>query len=111
MMAHVELKINERKYQIACDNGQEEHLKKLGDYIENCVQELVTSIGQAGDSRLLVMVSLLIADELSESHSELSTLRGEEGAAARRENEEKLSHTIEGLAERIERVAESLLAT
>ena len=111
MMAHVELEINERKYQIACDNGQEEHLKKLGAYIENRVQELVTSIGQAGDSRLLVMVSLLIADELSESHLELSTLRGEDGAAARQENEEKLSHTIEGLAERIERIAESLLAT
>ena len=111
MMAHVELKINERKYQIACDNGEEEHLKELGDYIENRVQELVTSIGQAGDSRLLVMVSLLIADELSESHSELSTLRGEEGAAACRENEENLSHTIEGLAGRIERVVESLLAT
>ena len=111
MMAHVELEINERKYQIACDNGQEEHLKKLGDYIENRVQELVTSIGQVGDSRLLVMVSLLIADELTESYSELSTLRSEDGAAARLENEEKLSHTIEGLAERIERVAESLLAT
>ena len=110
-MAHVELEINERKYQIACDNGQEEHLKKLGAYIENRVQELVTSIGQAGDSRLLVMVSLLIADELTESHSELSTLRSEDGAAARLENEEKLFHTIERLAERIERVAESLLAT
>ena len=111
MMAHVELEINERKYQIACDNGQEEHLKELGAYIENRVQELVTSIGQAGDSRLLVMVSLLIADELSESHLELSTLRGEDGAVARQENEKKLSHTIEGLAERIERIAESLLAT
>ena len=111
MMAHVELKINERKYQIACDDGQEEHMKKLGDFIEKRVQGLVTSIGQVGDSRLLVMVSLLIADELSESHLELSTLRGEDGAAARLENEEKLSHSIEGLAQRIEHVAESLLAT
>ena len=111
MMAHVELKINERKYQIACDDGQEEHLKKLGDFIERRVQGLVTSIGQVGDSRLLVMVSLLIADELSESHSELSTLRGGNGVAAQLENEERLSQTIERLAERIERVAESLLAT
>ena len=111
MMAHVELKINERKYQIACDNGQEEHLKKLGDYIENRVQKLVTSIGQVGDSRLLLMVSLLIADELSETYSELSTLCDVDGAGTRLEQEEKLSLAIEGLAERIERVAESLLAT
>ena len=39
-MAHVELEINERKYKIACDNGQEAHLKKLGDYLEGRVQEL-----------------------------------------------------------------------
>ena len=111
MMAHVELEINERKYHIACDNGQEEHLKKLGDYIENRVQKLVASIGQVGDSRLLVMVSLLIADELSESDSAINTLRGEDGAVAHLKDEENLSLTIESLAERIERVAESLSAT
>ena len=110
-MAHVELEINERKYQIACDNGQEAHLEKLGDYIEDRVKELVTSIGQVGDARLLVMVSLLIADELLEAYSELSTLRDANGAAGRLEQEEKLSLVIEGLSERIERVAESLLAT
>ncbi len=109
-MAHVELEINERKYQISCDNGQEAHLKKLGDFIESRVQKLVESVGQVGDSRLLVMVSLLVADELSEAYSELSTLRGGEDATARVEGEEKLSLAIEGLAERIERVAESLQA-
>ena len=57
------------------------------------------------------MVSLLIADELSESHLDLNTLRGEDGVAAGLENEEKLSHSIEGFAQRIEHVAESLLAT
>ena len=111
MMAHVELEINERKYQIACDNGQEAHLKKLGDYIEGRVKELVTSIGQVGDSRLLVMVSLLIADELLDTYSELSTLRRGDEAEGRLEQEQNLSLAIEGLAERVERVAESLLAT
>ncbi len=36
-MAQVAVEINGRKYQIACDDGQEAHLKRLGDYIDNRV--------------------------------------------------------------------------
>ncbi len=61
-MAQVSVEINGRKYQIACDDGQEAHLKRLGDYIDNRVQELIAGVGQVGDERLLVMVSLLFAD-------------------------------------------------
>ena len=109
-MAHVELEINERKYKIACDNGQEAHLKKLGDYLEERVQELVTSIGQVGDSRLLVMASLLITDELLENNTKLEASGVGDGVAEQAERDEKLSLAIEGLAKRIERVAENLRA-
>ena len=70
-MAEVEVTINGRKYQIACDDGQEAHLLQLGEYIERRVQELVATVGQVGDSRLLVMTSLLVADELAETHADL----------------------------------------
>ena len=109
-MAHVELEINERKYKIACDNGQEAHLKKLGDYVEGRVQELVTSIGQVGNSRLLVMASLLIADELLENSARLEASHIGDGATEQTEQDEKLSLAIERLAKRIERVAENLRA-
>ena len=110
-MAQVAVDINGRKYQIACDDGQEAHLKRLGDYINNRVQELVAAVGQVGDARLLVMVSLLIADELSDAYSELSVARGGDGVAARMDQEESLSVAIESLAERIEHIAESLEAS
>ncbi len=110
-MAQVAVQINGRSYQIACDDGQEAHLKRLGDYIDNRVQELVAAVGQVGDARLLVMVSLLIADELSDAHAELSVAKGGDGVAARIDQEESLSLAIENLAERIETIAESLEAT
>ena len=110
-MAQVTVEINGSKYQIACDDGQEAHLKRLGDYIGNRVQELSAAVGQVGDARLLVMVSLLIADELSDAYSELSVARGGDGAAARMGREESLSVAIVGLAERIEYIAETLEAT
>ncbi|MEK9725569.1 MAG: cell division protein ZapA [Rhodospirillaceae bacterium] len=110
-MAQVSVEINGRKYQIACDDGQEAHLKRLGDYIDNRVQELVEAVGQVGDARLLVMVSLLIADELSDAYAELKVARGGDGAARRMDQEESLSLAIENLAERIEHIAETLEAS
>lgn len=108
-MAQVNVEINGRKYQIACDDGQEAHLTRLGNYIDNRVQELAAAVGQVGDARLLVMVSLLVADELSDAYAELDVARSaDEGAAAMLRAEESLSVRVESLAERIEKIAEQL---
>jgi len=108
-VAQVNVEINGHKYQIACDDGQEAHLTRLGNYIDNRVQELVAAVGQVGDARLLVMVSLLVADELSDAYAELDVARSaDEGAAAMLRAEENLSTRVESLAERIEKIAEQL---
>ena len=111
-MAKVSVTINKRKYEIACDDGQEAHLRRLGDYIDNRVKELIAAVGQTGDARLLVMVSLLIADELSDAYAELETARSsDEGTAAILSAEETLSANLDKLASRIENIAESLEQT
>ncbi len=107
-MGQVSVEINGRKYQIACDDGQEAHLSRLGTYIDNRVDELVAAVGQIGDARLLVMVSLLVADELSDAYSELEVARrADDGAAALLNHEEKLGAKMDGLAARIESIAET----
>lgn len=108
-MGQVNVEINGRKYQIACDDGQEAHLARLGSYIDNRVDELIAAVGQIGDARLLVMVSLLVADELSDAYSELEVARSaDDGANALLNAEEKLSGDLEGLSARIESIAETL---
>lgn len=108
-MAQVTVTINGRNYRVACDDGQEAHLARLGTYVDNRVSELVAAVGQVGDARLLVMVSLLLADELSDVYSELDVARSAgAGVAAKMSAEESLSAGIEKLAERIENIAEQL---
>ena len=63
----VAISINGRDYDIACDDGQEEHLTRLAGFVDERVQELVSTVGNIGDMRLLVLTSLLIADELHEN--------------------------------------------
>ena len=107
-MAQLTVSINGRNYQVACDDGQEAHLSRLGTYIDNRVKELVAAVGQVGDARLLVMVSLLLADELSDAYSSLDVAQSDEGVAAALDAEEALSAEIENLAARIENIAERL---
>ena len=66
-MSQIDVTVNGRSYSIACDDGQEDHLRDLAAYVDKRVQELVATLGQVGDLKLLVMASLLIADELSEA--------------------------------------------
>mgnify|MGYP001460689665 CR=1 FL=1 len=108
-MAQVTVTINGRKYPIACDDGQEAHLTRLGGYVDKRVDELVASVGQIGDAHLLVMACLLLADEMSDAYAELEVLStANEGVAARLSAEEELGNNIEMLAQRIEDIAEGL---
>lgn len=108
-MAQVTVTINGRDYQVACDDGQEAHLARLGAYVDKRAGELVAAVGTVDDARLLVMVSLLLADELSDAYSELDAARtADQGVAAKMAAEENLSVNIEKLAQRIENIAERL---
>ena len=106
-MAQVAVTINGRGYQIACDDGQEEHLRTLAASIDRRVGELVAAMGQVGDNRLLVMASLLVADELSEVSSELKDLKSQiaDGANVSADTEKRVEALIDRMAGRIESVA------
>ena len=86
-------------------------LNPLGEYVDRRVKELVTAIGQVGDSRLLVMVSLLIADELAETYADLkqNTADGETANTANTEQlEDRIAGIVEAAAARIEAAAAGL---
>ena len=107
-MAQIDVAINGRSYRIACDDGQEEHIGKLAAYVDQRIAELVSSVGQVGEARLLVMAALLIADELSETFAQLQA-RGEGGETVARA-EASLAAATEALAARIETIAARLEA-
>ncbi len=110
MMAEVSLTINERSYRVACDDGQEEHLKELGAFIDTRVAELVESLGQVGEQRLLVMASLLIANDLYEALQAIEDQkRGEaNGKGGDPTAEERFAEALDSCAKRIEGIALSL---
>jgi len=116
-MSQVSIVINGRDYTIACDDGQEDHLTRLSAYLNKRIGEIIADVGQVGDARLLVMLGLLIADELSDSHAEFAAARGEDAGTdfpidgRKKADEEAVIMEIEALAEQIETIAGRLEAT
>ena len=106
-MAIVTVNVNGHEYQVACDDGQEEHLTGLADYLDKRVLELARTMGQIGETRLILMASLLIADELSDVVDEVDSLRGELDLAAE-EASEAAGSAVEQMADRIESIAARL---
>ena len=98
-MPLVNVMVNGRAYTIACDDGEEDHLRALAERVDVKVRELLGSVGQVGDQRLLLMAALLIADEHHEAESQLHLRTQELGdlAGSHEAVSTRLAHS-EGLA-------------
>lgn len=70
-MGQVSVTLNGRTYRLACDDGEEERLIELATHVKERVEQLTLEFGQVGYDRLLLMTSLLIADELWDTRKAL----------------------------------------
>ena len=114
-MAQVTVTVNQRAYTIVCDDGEEEHLHDLARYVDAQVMGLVKNVGQIGESRLLLMGALLVADQLAEADEKIETLEQRlakaEGRAVNAPNADPTlvaSRMLESAAKRIEALAAKL---
>jgi cell division protein ZapA len=103
-MAQVDVTVNGRSYRIACEDGQEQHLRQLGEYVDRRIAELIATVGQIGDARLLVMACLLVSDELAEAYARI------EGGESEGAGEDAVAEIIESLAQQLETIAARLEA-
>ncbi len=102
-MSQINVSINGRGFPIACEPGEEERLVDLARYVDHHVSELAQKVGQVGDARLLLMASLMIADELAEAVSRLED--AQEAIAALKgqsENDGDAAARLEAIAEALE---------
>ncbi|WP_460450555.1 cell division protein ZapA [Alsobacter sp. SYSU BS001988] len=116
-MGQVTVTIAEKIYRIACDDGQEDHLRSLAADVDDKIAEMRKAFGEIGDNRLTVMAAITFLDERQELKSRIARLEGEVASlrAARHQVESSLGETeaeitsaIVEAADRIEAVARSL---
>jgi cell division protein ZapA len=105
-MAHVSVTIDNRKYRLACNEGEEQRLQQLAAMIDGKIVELRTAFGEIGDQRLVVMAALTIADSLAEARDEAEAERERARAAVARSDAAAAS--MDALGARLEALAERL---
>ncbi|HYE48961.1 MAG TPA: cell division protein ZapA [Azospirillaceae bacterium] len=113
-MARVEITLNGRTYPLACEDGQEQRLRELGAYVDARLKEIASGAAAGSEAQLLVLTSLVLADEIFELRSaQLGARRGAPAAApaqgpATPSEGEAVVSAVDNLAKRIEDIAARL---
>jgi cell division protein ZapA len=117
-LAQVTVTIADKAYRIACEDGQEDHLRRLAGEVDAKIGEMRKGFGEIGDNRLTVMAAITFLDERDELRKRIAALEAEVarlGAshsaveASLGATEAELANAIVEAAERIDAVARELV--
>jgi cell division protein ZapA len=100
-MANVSLTIAGRTYSVACRDGGEDHLRKLGAQVDKKAADAARAVGNATEARTLLLAALLLADELGE-------VRAGTAPAPQPGLSPAVADALIRFAERVETLADSL---
>lgn len=105
-MSVVDLKIGARSFQLACEEGQESHLKRLANDIDVKIESLSRQMRTGNESLLFLMTALMLQDELNEVNKKL------EDATKRSQGikEEDMSIAINTISDYLETLVDKIEA-
>ena len=114
-MSKVTISLNGRAFTIGCEDGQQAYLRDLAGHLDAHVRDLSDKVGQIGDLRLLLMASLIVADEMREAQGRIEALEDEradlkgrlsQAEARQRADRARAAEAIEAAAARLESLCE-----
>ena len=76
-MANVNIKFNGKEFLLSCEDGQEEHLEELALYLNEKFSNLKNSLGNIGESKLLLITSISVLDEFYETKKKIDIQKKE----------------------------------
>jgi cell division protein ZapA len=106
-MAQVTLRINGYAYTVGCKDGEEQHLQAMAAEVDRRIETIKASAGPSGEARMLVMASLLMADDLYELNQALKVAQSghQSGGPPAQPTDAKLGRRLGKLAKRAEDIA------
>jgi cell division protein ZapA len=106
-LGQVTVRIGGYTHPVSCEDGQEGHLIALAADVDRRVSSIRAMGGQFGESRLLLLASLLLADEIHDLRVELARARAGQPAGPD-QSDPLLAQRLEQVATRIEGIAATL---
>ena len=102
-MANIEVEVAGRRYDVACRDGEEEHLRALAAVVDRRAQDAAAAVGGLTESRQLLFSALLIADDLKETRNGMGL-----PDPAPAQPDPAVAEALERLASRVENLADAL---
>ncbi len=99
-MATIEIEIAQRKYLVACRDGEEAQLQSAAALVDRRARDAAGALGSLGEARLLMFTALMLADDVKELQA------GRSAPAVEPEPDPAVAEALEALAKRIEGLAE-----
>lgn len=106
-MAEVSVSINGHKYGMECDDGQESRVVDLSKYVDGKLRQVSAAGAASGESHLLVLTSLMLADEILELKNIVANSNNPSSAPSA-QDEQLIVNAIDHLARRIEAIASKI---
>jgi cell division protein ZapA len=107
-MPTVEILVNGRRHEVQCGVGEESRVRQLAAYVDRRIADLSKGQSQIGDARLLLMASLVVADELSDAFDEIKRLRATLEGEGIGDGERRAATALERAARQIQAIAADL---
>jgi cell division protein ZapA len=116
-MPEVNVEIDGKKFRMACEEGQEQHLMELAERFNRTVIGLKGNFGEIGDNRLVVMAGIAVLDELAEAEDRIASLKqdiadltaaGHELSTEADDLEQKFARRLSDAARKIEAIAQAI---
>jgi cell division protein ZapA len=106
-MAQVTIEVNGHDYVVGCEDGQERRLADLAASVDAQVRQVARDVGSLGETRLMLMGALVMADDITELRSEIESLKGELAQIKAEKGRTELAAVaaLDAAAARIERLA------
>ena len=76
-MANINIKFNNKDYLLSCEDGQEENLKELADYLDTKYKELKKNLGNIGESKILLITAIKMVDEYFDLNKKVNSKKDE----------------------------------
>ena len=64
-MPEVEITIGERVFRVACQPGEEAHLRSAAKLLDNEATHLINAAGRLPEPKMLLMAGLMLADKMA----------------------------------------------
>lgn len=111
-MGEVNIVMRGKSYGISCDDGQEERVAHMAQFVDSRLRDIERAGAAANDAHLLVLTSLVLADEIHELRHVMQNMVPADGTEpvqrVSEEQERRIADTIVTLANKINGISEKL---